>query len=267
MGIRNEKLLDGKSPSYASILSGIAKGDYWLDDEKEPTLAVAYSYCVGGCGVTGVVDQKEAARDFFEHTVFPALKQRKIYEFEFSTEDDRLREQLLSIFSDKDMEWENEYSYRKATAVKGEFSVPNEYEIKKVDCSFFRHLYSGRIKDNGMLKERLKQSWKDEDTFLENSIAYVAIYESAIVGVIFGSAQYKKYITVDIETEEAHRGRKIATVLTKVFMDECVRKGYTAQWDHVESNQASAALAKKCGFELFKVRPFHWFELECDERQ
>ncbi len=33
------------------------------------------------------------------------------------------------------------------------------------------------------------------------------------------------------------------------------------QWDHVESNMASARLAKKCGFVLFKKRPYYWFKI------
>ena len=54
--MKNEKLLDNRNPSIAGIIAGICKGDLWLNDNKNPTLAVTYSYCVGGCGIAGEID-------------------------------------------------------------------------------------------------------------------------------------------------------------------------------------------------------------------
>ncbi|MBE5960323.1 MAG: GNAT family N-acetyltransferase [Lachnospiraceae bacterium] len=225
----NENLMDERNPSYAGIVAGIAKGDLWINTPENPTLVTAYSYCVGGCGVAGAIKREEEARDYFEQIVFPALKKKGIYEFEFSTEDDRLRQQLLSIFADQDIHWEQEYSYRRKKAIEKEFNVPTGYRIKEVDDSFLEKLYHREIQNADLLTERIKESWADRDTFLKNSIAYAAIYENSIAGVIFGSSQYKKYITIDIETEESHRRKGIGTALTKAFMDGCVRKGYVAQ--------------------------------------
>ena len=80
-----------------------------------------------------------------------------------------------------------------------------------------------------------------------------------IVGIIFGSARYENIIAVDIEVEETYRRRGIAAFLTEHMLSSCSEENLTVQWDCVESNTASRLVAEKCGFHLFKKRPYYWF--------
>lgn len=80
-----------------------------------------------------------------------------------------------------------------------------------------------------------------------------------IVGIIFGSARYENLIAVDIEVEETYRRRGIAAFLTEHMLSSCSEENLTVQWDCVESNTASRMAAEKCGFHLFKKRPYYWF--------
>lgn len=255
--IQNVK--DDKSPSMYGILAGICKGEIWSFKEETLVLAVMYSYCVGGSGVVGRIpkDKKKQARVFFE-TVFSSLKEKNICEFEFSTEDGELCTAILDVFSDQELFSEEEYSYRKADNCNLNLDLPS-YTFLEVDQGFLNELNNYDNED--MLLERLNNSWYSQEEFLEQSKCFVALQRKKIVGIIFGSARFSNIIVVDIEVLEEHRGKGIATALTANFVNTCTRIGCIVQWDCVESNVQSHAVAKKCEFQLFKKRPFYWFSL------
>lgn len=255
----NQIVIDDKNPSMYSILAGICKGETWSFKDELLTLDIMYSYCVGGCGVVGRIpnEKKKQARIFFE-TVFSSLKKKNIFEFEFSTEDAELRVAMLDIFSDKKLYSEEEYSYRKLDKCNYSYTLPS-YKILEVDRSFLEKRENYENED--MLFERLHNSWHCHEDFLKYSKCFVALQGVKIIGIIFGSARFLDIIDVDIEVLEDHRNKGIATALTAEFVNACTRIGCIVQWDCVESNVKSQVIAEKCGFQLFKKRPFYWFDL------
>ncbi len=44
-------------------------------------------------------------------------------------------------------------------------------------------------------------------------------------------------------------------------MNECVDNQLVAQWDCVDSNDASKKTAQKAGFVFMKKKPYYWFEI------
>jgi Acetyltransferases, including N-acetylases of ribosomal proteins len=252
-------VIDDKSPSMYGILAGICKGERWSFRDDPLVLDVMYSYCVGGCGVVGRIpnEKKKQARIFFE-TVFSSLKEKNICEFEFSTEDSELCTVILDVFSDKELYSEEEYSYRKSDYCNYNAILPS-YAFLEIDRDFLK--MSDKYENVDMLFERLNNSWHCQEDFLECSKCFVALQGKKIVGIIFGSARFSNIIDVDIEVLEEHRNKGIATALIAHFVNACVRIGCIVQWDCVESNVKSQAVAEKCGFQLFKKRPYYWFKL------
>lgn len=252
-------LNDDRNPSMYGILTGICKGEHWSLNEDSLVLDVAYSYCVGGCGVVGRIpfEKTKQARVFFER-VFSLLKEKNICEFEFSSEDNALCAKILDIFSDKELYSEEEYSYRKADKCVVNAVMPS-YTFLEVNRSFMKMIDIYINAD--MLLERLSNSWYCQEDFFRYSKCFVAIQGKEIVGIIFGSARFLNIIDVDIEVLKEHRGKGIATTLTSYFVDACISNGWIVQWDFVESNIKSRAVAEKCGFQLFKKRPYYWFTL------
>ena len=260
--MKNEKLLDNRNPSIAGIIAGICKGDLWLNDNKNPTLAVTYSYCVGGCGIAGEIDngREYEVNEFLERVFEDLLLQGNDY-FEFSSEDPKMCKQILSLFSGKVIESEEEYSYRRENAFDELQAITDEYVFDEVKGSLLDDIIANKFNNSEMFMERFTNSWEGKEKFLKYSKAFVAIKADRIVGVILGSARYENIITIDIEVEKEDRKQGIGTRLTQIMVNECVKEDIIVQWDHVESNMASARLAKKCGFVLFKKRPYYWFKI------
>ncbi len=165
---------------------------------------------------------------------------------------------ILDIFSDKELHSEEEYSYRKSDKCNYKVALPS-YTFLEVDRSFLKKKENYENED--MLFRRLNNSWHSQEDFLKLSKCYVALQGNKIVGIILGSARFSNFISVDIEVLEEHRKQGIATALTANFVNACVLLGCIVQWDCVESNVKSQAVAEKCGFQLFKKRPYYWFNL------
>ena len=97
-----ETFADSRYPNMAGIFAGIAKGKIWTLGDKKPVLAVAKSYCVGGCGLAGAIPNgmENEARAFFE-VIFDELRADGDDSFEFSAEDERLCEDFMRLFPEK----------------------------------------------------------------------------------------------------------------------------------------------------------------------
>lgn len=245
---------DVRNPSQSGILNGTSKGECLLSDDN--MLAVTYSYPVGGCGVFGKIGSMEKAKIYFDK-VFGYLKALNIHEFEFSTEDAALREQLLCLFQDRKMEHELEYSYEIYEKTNVEIAMPDRYEVELVTEQTLHKGYENEV----MLTKRLEECWNSSEDFFEKSLSFIAVKDKRIVGIIFGSGRYEKYIPIDIEVSEEHRKKGIAKALTIAFIKHCMKCELVPHWDCVESNKGSIHLAESVGFTKMKERPFYWFTI------
>ena len=243
---------DVKNPSQSGILDGTCKGECWISDDK--MLGVTYSYPVGGCGVFGKIESVQKANKFFDK-VFCNLKDLDIHEFEFSAEDVALQEQLLCLFQDRKIEHELEYSYEIDENTNVEIDVPSGYQVELVTEQTLHKGYKNQL----MLTNRLDECWNSQEDFFEKSLSFIAVKDKEIVGIIFGSGRYEKYIPIDIEVLNEHRKKGVAKAITSAFVKYCLKGDLIPHWDCVESNKGSIRLAESVGFIKIKERPFYWF--------
>lgn len=168
---------------------------------------------------------------------------------------------MMELVGDKNLFSELEYSYRTNKKVIEESHLAESYHILSVDQCIIDNARKQLYKNSDMLLNRLENSWGSDKDFLNYSYANLVLHNVEIVGICFGSSRFKDYIVVDIETHIEHQSKGIATYMASDFVNSCIKKGMTVQWDCVDSNIASKALASRGGFKQFKVRPFYWFEI------
>jgi len=255
-------ILYSDSPSYSGIVAGECKGDVWVDNIVNPTLALVYSFTVGGFSIMGSPNDASVYDDFIKflrEKLFFELKSKGINYFEFSVESKRTEDYILKLFSNESINQEDEYFYRKYEA--NEVQEIDHYNIIKVDSEFIRQLQEGKYDNPEFLSERLLESWGTYENYIAKSVAYVATIETLIVAVIVGTARYQDVIPIDIETKAEHRKKGLASTLTQYFVNECVDKGLVAQWNCIDSNIASRNTVEKEGFKFIKKKPFYWFSI------
>ena len=265
-----DKITNQLSPSFSGIVSGECKGNVWVDSLECPNLALVESTPVGGFAFLGEIhtdEQQEQLGHFLKEELFPLLQSRGIDAFEFSAEKEHVAKQILNMFHDKEIGQEQEYSHRNnETAVFSTvINLPRGYSLYQVDDELWENLNKDRdgneLKNGHLLKNKIEESWNSFDDFMNKSIAFCISYEDHIVAVIVGTARFNDTLPIDIETDLEHQGKGLAFILTMKFVNECVARGLTAQWDCVESNVKSKKLAEKAGFKLISQQPVYWFDI------
>lgn len=249
-------------PSVSGIIANVSKGLVWADYTHMPGIYVAYSYCVGGCGIVGDLTaySDEEIKNFFEK-IFSDFRSEGEDSFEFSTENQGLYARILDVFKEKEIDSEIEYSFIGKNKCEEKIAIPEGVSIQLVDHNLIEKMENGSIKNGKMFSDRFMYSWKDEESFLANSASFVAIIKDTIVGVIFGSATYERRVAIDIEVAEEYRRKKIARRLTVEMLNYLVDRGYELQWDCTESNENSRRVAQSMGFEQIRARPYYWFKI------
>jgi RimJ/RimL family protein N-acetyltransferase len=257
-------VVNDKCPSFSGIVSQECKGNLWVNDIETPTIAIAESYAVGGFAFLGTYKSKDdfiVLKQFLDIELLPLIKDKGCYFFEFSIESESIRDNILELFQDKNLQTEREFSFRINAIPILDKDIPMEYQIHKVDAMFWKRLSDGIFDNANFLRDRLLGSWHSFEEFEHKSIAYCTIFDNRIVAVIVGTANYKNIIPIDIETEEEHRRKGLAYAMTAEFIADCLNNDYIPQWDCVESNPSSHHIAIKLGFEKLNENTVYWFDI------
>jgi hypothetical protein len=259
-----ENITNDNCPSFSGIVAGECKGDLWVDDLDNPRISIVYSYPVGSFAFLGsTINDNEyiELKKYIEKEIFNFLRQEGVSYFEFSIESEDLKPYILKIFEDKAIQSEREFSYRKAEHVNSSYSLPEDFEIQKINNDFLNKVFKGDYDNKALLVNRILESWQNIDDFSDRSLAFCITYLKRIVAVIVGTARYKNLLAIDIETEEEFKHKGLGYCLTVEFVNECMKRGLIAQWDCMESNLASRKLAEKAGFKAFKENDVYWFDM------
>jgi len=252
------------SPSFSGIVAGECKGEIWVDDLENPNIALVYSFAVGGFSIIGEPMNPEGYikfETFMMENMLSKLKSKGIGCFEFTIESEKAKPYILNVFKDKVIETEDEYVFRKNDKYNKTIIIPEGYQILKVDSSFLEKLGNNVFDNQRFLTERLLESWGTYKDFLSKSVGFVAVDKNRIVAVVIGTARFKNIIAINIETEDSHRKKGLAIVLTHYFVNECVDNGLIAQWDCMDSNIASKATVEKASFKFLKKNRVYWFKI------
>jgi len=124
------------SPSFSGIVAGECKGDMWVDDVENPNIALVASFAVGGFSILGEstnIEVYSKFKTFMIENMFCWLKSRGVDFFEFSFESEKARPFILEIFSNKAIQTEDEYSFRKNDRYSENIIIPDGYEIIKAE--------------------------------------------------------------------------------------------------------------------------------------
>ena len=57
------------SPSFSGIVAGECKGNLWVDDIENPSLAMAYSFAVGDYSILGEPQKESAYKQFYSFLI------------------------------------------------------------------------------------------------------------------------------------------------------------------------------------------------------
>ncbi len=123
--------------------------------------------------------------------------------------------------------------------------VPEGYRLAGMDKDAFeRHPFS-----HG-------KNYACWDAFMAEGSGAVAYYGGEIVASASSFLSLNGEAEMDISTQEAHRGKNLATACAARMLQDCAERGIIVHWD--AQNDISRHLAEKFGFEAEKEYAVYW---------
>lgn len=90
--------------------------------------------------------------------------------------------------------------------------------------------------------------WNSKNDVLEHCIGNILYVDDAPASLVYSAGFSNRLAEIDIVTQEAYRGRGLATTNTKRFVNHCLERDLIPNWDCYCNNLPSYKLAKKLNF-------------------
>ena len=123
--------------------------------------------------------------------------------------------------------------------------IPDGYRLAGMDGNAFaEHPFSHGIN---------YASWSAFQAEGSGAVVYCG---QEIVAAASSFISLGREVELDVFTEEAHRGKHLASACVAWMLRNCMERGITVHWD--AQNEASRFLAQKFGFETETEYPVYW---------
>ncbi|MGE7923938.1 GNAT family N-acetyltransferase [Viridibacillus arvi] len=121
------------------------------------------------------------------------------------------------------------------------------YTVHKINKSLYEN-NNNSIKNIEFLHSKVLEFWSAPDSFFNKGIGYCIVYNNEIISVCFSGFVVENIHCIDIETLEAHQGKKLAQMIAHSFVKDCFENNMVPYWDCMEVNKPSVAVAESLGF-------------------
>ncbi len=118
--------------------------------------------------------------------------------------------------------------------------LPDGYELRMID----RELYYKALENKW--SEELVSNLKDYEDFAAHAVGAVALYDGELAAGASTFSYYNEGIEIEVDTNEKHRRKGLATACAAVLILKTLEKGLYPSWD--AATRISVALAEKLGY-------------------
>lgn len=120
--------------------------------------------------------------------------------------------------------------------LEGEVRLPDGFEVSLFD----EKAYSLHPFSHG-------ENYPSYAAFCEQGAGAVVWHDGKIAASASSFLTYDREVELDVSTDEAYRGKGLASACISLMLQDCARRGITVHWD--AQNEISLHLAEKFGFE------------------
>lgn len=250
-----------------AIVENINPGRIFVNDSKNPTSGLIWLGNNDGFILFGSENNDEFNNElnhFIDNVIKSEAKKVQLKWFEVVGNHDKWNKIIESIFEPRNIESWNQrvYSIR-----PGEFkrnyvpAIEQGYTVMKISDTLFENK-NNTIKNIEFLHTKIVEFWSSPESFFRNGIGYCILYNSEIVSVCFSGFVAGNVHCINIETLEAHQGKKLAQKVAHSFVKDCFENHMVPYWDCMEMNKPSVAVAENIGFKNEFNYTGYYFSLE-----
>ncbi|MCP3772956.1 GNAT family N-acetyltransferase [Paenibacillus sp. MZ04-78.2] len=252
---------DKANVTLMSIVAGSNKGKIFVDARDRPRTAMVWAiasiaFFVGDCRnseftthLNSYMDQKikQDSLDIIGGTWFTAAVADEAW-------DEAVNEALTDyeLVEGEDLQFEFAADrYSKLRQAQSESRI----QITPLDVDLLHD------PANDFVLEDLSEFWNSTGDFMDKGFGYCVLKDKTVQSVCFSGYVYGNGHDLVVRTyEEEERQKGLGAAVTFAYLDHCVRNGLVPHWTTDEENEASIALANKCGFVLKEKSKVYEFE-------
>ncbi len=186
--------------------------------------------------------------DFIDNVIQQEAKKAQLKWFEGIGNHEKWNSAIESVFKHRKLGSWNQRVYtlqRSDYKDNDEPILGQEYQVVKIRPTI---LDNNSIKNIEFLRSKILEFWSSFNHFFHHGIGYCIIYKNEIISVCFSGFVAGNIHCIEIETLEAHQGKKLAQKLAHCFIKDCLENDIVPYWDCMEMNQPSVTVAEKLGF-------------------
>ncbi|HAM81971.1 GNAT family N-acetyltransferase [Ornithinibacillus bavariensis] len=250
-----------------AIVENINPGRIFVNDSKNPTSGLIWLGNNDGFILFGS-EKNDAFNNeinhYIDNVIKPEARKVQLKWFEVVGNHEKWNKVIESVFEHRKIE---SWIQRVYTMRKGNFksnSVPaieEGYRVIRICNTLFENK-NNTINNIEFLQSKVLAYWSSPEIFLRNGIGYCILYNNEIVSVCFSGFVAGNEHCIDIETLEAHQGKKLAQTVAYSFVKDCFENHLVPYWDCMEMNKPSVAVAENIGFKNKFNYVGYYFSLE-----
>ncbi|WP_067844351.1 GNAT family N-acetyltransferase [Amphibacillus sediminis] len=254
LGIINEQ---GQLEAQA-IVTGVNPGRIFVDNTTTPKSGLIWLGNNDGFIFIGDESNErfnKELNDFIDQVITPEAKRIGIEWFEMVGNHPKWNNTIELLFKHRKLgSWlqrvymlrEENYRHERVPMLE------QGYKVHKITKLLFEN-NNNSIENIDFLHSKVLEFWRTPDSFFAEGIGYCIVHNNEIVSVCFSGFVFENIHCIDIETLEAHQGKKLAQKIAHSFVKDCFENNMVPYWDCMEVNEPSIAVAENLGFSnIFK---------------
>ncbi len=238
-----------------AVVEGANPGRVFVDDMDTPTSGLIWLGNHDGFIFFG--DEKNErfnheVNHFIDTVITPEARKAGLFWFEAIGNHEKWDEMLEKLFAHRKLgSWNQRVYTLQQSDYKSSGALPVEqgYRVVKISETLY-HNRDHSIKNIAFLHRKILEFWSSPECFFREGIGYCIICNDEIVSVCFSGFVVGNVHCIDIETLQAHQGKKLAQKAAAAYAEDCLEHNLVPYWDCMESNKPSIAVAENLGFRI-----------------
>lgn len=229
------------APYIDAVFEGRGDGRIFVDDPERPGAALlcrTYEYFVGGDAsarslqrfIQDAPAEPDVFQQFYGYVPMTADWQARL----LADHGDR-----LVVIPRRSFHFDLANRWRTADLAA---SPPEDVKLVPIDAALAK-----RIDDD--LYGGIARSWGGYERYASDGFGFCAMVGETLASIAFAIVVSARQTNIDVETAPEYRRRGLAVLTCAAFVTESLRRGLLPTWDSDAANLASAALARRVGFE------------------
>lgn len=238
-----------------AVIEGVNPGRVFVDDIEIPTSGLIW--LGNNDGFIFIGDEKNESfnnelNNYIDKIIIPEALKIGLNWFEGVGNHPSWNTTIEKVLNNRTL---GSWNQRVYTLQKDDYTYNSElviekgYKVVKISEKLFENK-DNAIKNIDFLRGKILEFWSSSEMFFSNGIGYCMLYKDEMVSICFSGFVVENVHGVDIETLEAHQGKKLAQKVAQSFVEDCLNNNMVPYWDCMESNKPSIAVAENIGFKI-----------------